>query len=291
MYGRNVQIRFGGPLTPVVKNLLILNGVIFLLQQIFSRPDIGYAIVDIFGVSWPGVLTEYRVWQLGTYMFFHGGFLHILFNLLALWMFGGELEQLWGSRSFLIYYLASGIGAGVAIVAINYLSGNPSPTIGASGVVYALLLAYGMTWPNRQVLLFFVIPVRIKYLVIGMGLIEFLGTVSSLSGTGDGSISHIGHLGGLATGILLMLLKFRGTVNHAQPKRLTGDNVFKRLLKKLRMRRKQREINDRIRAKRIIDELLEKIARQGMQSLSSEEKKNLEWARKHYHPDVHDVLH
>ena len=209
MYGQNVKLRLGGPITPIVKKLLILNGAIFLFQQFIGLiyPNV---IERIFGLHHIGLLYEFKIWQLFTYMFLHGGWLHIIFNLIALWMFAGELEQLWGSKLFLKYYIYSGTGAGLFIALMNYIIFSRyqvSPvTIGASGAIYAILLAYGLTWPNREVLLYFIIPVKIKYLVIGFGLIEFFGTLSSAAGTGS-NISHIGHLGGLISGLFFIVTR------------------------------------------------------------------------------------
>jgi membrane associated rhomboid family serine protease len=293
MFGQNVNIRIGGPMTPVVKRLIILNGAIFLFQQIMGLfyPNV---IESIFGLHHVGFVQEFKLWQVITYMFLHGGWFHILFNLLSLWMFAGELEELWGSVLFLRYYLITGIGAGLCIALMNYYiyeQYHADPlTIGASGAIYGILLAYGLTWPNRQVMLYFIIPVKIKYLVAIFGLIEFFGTLSTAAGTG-GNISHIGHMGGLVTGLiyLLLLMKRTSTGEHTEKKR--GDNFISRALKKTRIEKKKKEIEKRIQAKKIIDELLEKIARHGMSSLSSQEKKNLEWARKNYYPDQDEILH
>ena len=281
-------MRFGGPVTPAVKLLLVVNFSIFIIQQITGLFSYG-ALEQIFGLSHNGLVYHHFAWQLVTYMFFHGGWLHIFFNLFALWMFAGELEQLWGTKAFLKYYLLSGIGAGVFIALMNayFVSKNPDmmflPTLGASGALYALLLAYGMIWPNREVLVYFLFPVKIKYVVIFFGLLEFFGTLSSAQGKGD-SISHIGHLGGLITGFIILQIWKK----HSAPK---GRGFLGNLARKWRLRRKQKEINTRIKAKETIDLLLEKIARQGMASLTAEEKIKLEWARKHYYPNDDETIH
>lgn len=286
MYGQSVQFRFGGPLTPMVKRLMIANAVIFLAQQIIGQifPD---SLEFFFGLSHAGLIHEFKIWQILTYMFFHGGWLHIIFNLLALWMFGGELEQIWGGRLFLKFYLYTGVGAGAFIAAMNYyifMNYNANPvTIGASGAIYGILLAYGLTWPNREVLLYFIIPVKIKYLVIIFGLIEFFGTLSSVSGKAGG-ISHIGHLGGLISGFIYIMYKSKFSSSNK-------EGFFGKLLQKIKNKNKKKVIDNRIIAKRIIDELLEKIARNGMSSLTPEEKKQLDWARKNYYPDRNETLH
>jgi len=291
MHGRNVNIRFGGPLTPTVKKLMIINGGIFLLQQFTGlvKPNM---LEYFFGLHHLGLFHEFKLWQVFTYMFLHGGWLHIIFNLIALWMFAGELEQVWGSKKFLRYYLYSGIGAGIFIALMNYFvfinyQINPV-TIGASGAIYAILLAYGLTWPNREVLLYFLFPVKMKYLVIVFGLIEFFGTLSSAAGTG-GNISHVGHLGGLISGFIFIM--YRTKFSGGKKASTKNINPLNTSLKKIRIKKKKKEIETRIKAKEIIDELLEKIARSGMSSLSPDEKKRLEWARKHYYPEGDDTVH
>lgn len=293
MLGKNINIRIGGPLTPIVKKLLILNAAIFIIQQFVGlfQPD---AMELFLGLHHQGLVHELKLWQILTYMFLHGGWFHILFNMLGIWMFAGDLEQLWGSSLFIRYYLYSGIGAGIFIAVMNYFlyaKYQVDPvTLGASGAIYAVLLAYGWTWPNRKVLLYFVIPIKVKYLVIVFGLIEFFGTLSTASGTG-GNISHIGHLGGLISGLIFILLRIRKTDTPHTIKKESSDNVVSRALKQRRLNIKKREIETRIKAKKIIDVLLEKIARQGMSSLSQKERKDLEWARKHYYPDNDEILH
>ncbi len=289
MYQQQMRMRFGGPLTPTVKSLMIINGVVFLIQQIGGLLAPGL-LESLFGISYAGVFYSFFFWQPLTYMFLHGGFMHIFFNLFTLWMFGGELENLWGGRRFLRYYLLSGIGAGFFILAMNYYSvsalGFAPQTIGASGAIYALLMAYGFTWPNREVLLYFLFPIKVKYIVLGLGLMEFFGSLSMASGRA-GNISHIGHLGGLLCGYLL--LRFFNSASPSASK--SGRSVLSDFQKKARLQKKRAEIDQRIRAKQIINESLEKIARSGMDSLTREEKKQLEWARKNYYPSGKETLH
>lgn len=293
MFGKNVNIRIGGPLTPVVKKIMILNGAVFIIQQIAGLKYPGY-LEGLFGLHHAGFIMEFKLWQIVTYMFLHGGWFHIIFNLIGLWMFAGELEQLWGSSRFLRYYLITGIGAGVFIALMNFILYSEyqiqAVTIGASGAIYAILLAYGMTWPNRQVLLYFVIPVKVKYLVIVFGLIEFFGTLSTAAGTG-GNVSHIGHLGGLISGLIYIFISIRRPERDDSARKTGRDNIITRVLKRSRVNKKKKEIETRIQAKKTIDDILEKIARQGMSSLSAKEKKDLEWARKHYYPDNDTTLH
>ncbi|HSV96334.1 MAG TPA: rhomboid family intramembrane serine protease [Spirochaetota bacterium] len=293
-----MNVRIGGPITPVVKSLLIINAGVFLFQQFAGMLAPGM-LEHLFGLNHQGLVHDFRFWQTATYMFLHGGWLHILFNLLGLWMFAGDIETLWGSRLFLRYYLFCGICAGLFIAAMNYFvvvkyGVNPfapyaPTTIGASGAIYGILLAYGLTWPNREVLLYFLIPVKMKYLVLFFGVVEFFGTLSSAKGMG-GNISHIGHLGGLVSGLVFILIRSR-TVSGRRVTGSSGATLWATLMKKRRLRKKQKEINERIEAKLIIGTLLEKIARGGMGSLSKGERRRLDWARRHYYPDDRETMH
>ena len=187
------RFSFGSGLTPVVKNLMIVMGAVFLFQMVFNGRFTFYlGLVPIL------VWKKFYLWQLGTYIFLHGGITHILFNFLALWMFGGELESYWGSRKFLRYFLFCGIGAGVCTVVLTPY--QFIPVIGASGSIYGLLLAFGWLFPNRPIFIYFLFPIPAKYMVILYGLIELF---SSAEGTGGG-IAHLTHLGGLLFGLIYM---------------------------------------------------------------------------------------
>jgi len=187
------RFSFGYGLTPVVKNLMIIMGIVFFLQMFISRWfDLYFGLVPIL------VWKKYFLWQLFTYIFLHGGFPHILFNLLALYMFGGELENYWGSKKFLFYFFFCGIGAGICTVIFSPY--QFVPTIGASGAIYGLLLAFGWLFPNRPILIYFLLPIPAKYFVIIFGLIEFF---SSMGGSGGG-VAHLTHLGGLLFGLFYM---------------------------------------------------------------------------------------
>lgn len=293
MLGQKMQMRIGGPLTPMVKKIMAVNGAVFIIQQITHIAYPGM-MENLFGLHHVGFFEELKIWQVLTYMFLHGGWLHIIFNLFALWMFAGELEQQWGGNLFLKYYLFSGMGAGLSIALMNYIvytryHSDPI-TIGASGAVYAILLAYGLTWPNRKVLLYFVIPVKIKYLVIAFGLIEFFGTLSMASGRA-GNISHIGHIGGFVFGLIYYFGWLRRKPSISAEKIAHKEGTLFGFFKRARINRKKKEIETRVRAKKIIDESLEKIARSGMSSLSNKERKDLEWARRHYYPEGNETLH
>jgi membrane associated rhomboid family serine protease len=177
---------------------MIVMGVVFLLQEVVSQMMVVYLGL-VPGLVW----HELFLWQLFTYIFLHGNIPHILFNLLALWMFGGELENLWGSRRFSFYFFFCGIGAGIITVLCTIVL-TPQyqliPVIGASGAIYGILLAFGWLFPNRQIYIYFLFPIPAKYFVIIFGLLEF---IYFSRGVGGG-ISHITHLGGLVFGLFYM---------------------------------------------------------------------------------------
>ncbi len=187
------RFSFGYGLTPVIKKLIIIMVAVFLLQMLVSRwINVYLGLVPIL------VWKKYFLWQLFTYIFLHGGISHILFNLLALWMFGGDLENYWGSKKFLKYFFFCGIGAGISTVVLT--PNQFIPIIGASGAIYGILLAFGWLFPNRLIYIYFLFPIPAKYMVIIFGLIELF---SSIEGTGGG-IAHLTHLGGLIFGLLYM---------------------------------------------------------------------------------------
>jgi rhomboid family protein len=195
---RRTTMSFFPPLTPVLKYLVIVTSATFVIT---------FLPAQLLGWSWPfayfglrpyAVTHQLFIWQPVTYLFLHGGFFHILFNLFALWMFGSDLERLWGSKQFLTYFFLTGIGAGVFDVLLQ--PSAMTTTIGNSGAVYGILLAFGLLFPDRPIFLWFVIPVKAKWFVLGMGVVEF---VSSFSAPGSG-ISHIAHLGGMLFGLLYL---------------------------------------------------------------------------------------
>lgn len=207
---------------PVTKNIIIIN-VLFFLGTVVA-PKYGINLTEWLGLHF-FMASDFKLYQLFTYMFMHGGFEHLFFNMFAVWMFGRILEQVWGPRRFLFYYLLCGVGAGVMQEVVQYiqyatvLSGydsvnmggnyivpmgeylNMMTTVGASGSIYAILLAFGMTFPNQPIYLYFLLPMKAKYFVIGYAALEvFLG----LSQRGDG-IAHFAHLGGMLFGFLLIM--------------------------------------------------------------------------------------
>ncbi len=187
----------GGGWTPAVKTLVIACVVGFFLQ-IFDQFAGAPSFTTKFGLV-PALVTQrYYLWQLVTYIFLHGGFFHILFNMLGLYMFGGELEATWGTREFTKFFFICGIGAALTSVVANPHS--PVPIIGASGAIFGLLLAYGVLFPNRIIYLYMIIPIKAKWFVVIFGTITFL---SALSATGSG-VAYVAHLGGMLFGFIYL---------------------------------------------------------------------------------------
>lgn len=196
----NVTYQFGpGGMTPAVKAIIFANVGVFLLTLFI--PGI---IVGLFGLTPADVLTRGRLWQLGTYLFIHdpNGILHILFNMLFVWMFGVELERRWGTHAFTKYYFITGVGAGLCVMLGGLLpvpgaaQSYVSTTIGASGAVYGLMLAWALAFPHRQILFMLIFPIPARVFVLIMGAIAFLYVARGSGGT----VSNVAHLGGLVIG-------------------------------------------------------------------------------------------
>jgi membrane associated rhomboid family serine protease len=184
-----------------VKWLLISNVAVFIIGFFaqMARLDGPLALLALRPIE---VVRNFFIWQLATYLFLHGGFGHIIWNMLALWMFGADLERVWGTRKFLQFYFFCGIGAGICVVLANFLLpwGNPLiPTIGSSGAIFGILLAYAMMYPDRTILWGFLIPIKVKYFVTIIGAIAFLSSFQVNNG-----VSEFAHLGGLLFGYLFM---------------------------------------------------------------------------------------
>ena len=189
-----------GPITPVVKALLIANVAMYVVTRIAP------AIILPLGLVPKEVIEQLRVWQVFTYMFLHAGTFHILFNMLALWMFGVELERTWGSPYFAKFYAVCGVAAGVTQILVSFI---PVPvlqqiyyvqTVGASGAIFGLLFAYALYFPSRSILMFFVFPVPVRWAVAIMGGMALL---ASIDGSGGG-VANTAHLGGLLAGYLYL---------------------------------------------------------------------------------------
>ncbi len=187
-----------GNFPPGVKWLLIVNTAVFLITNLFARQfGEDFRLLALAPVA---VVKHFAIWQLVTYLFLHGGITHLLFNMLALWMFGTPLEGDWGTRQFLKYYFICGIGAGICDVAMNAVMGNwLTSTIGASGAIYGLLLAFGVCYPEQTVLMGFLFPIKAKYMVMIYAAIELFLSIGVNNG-----VSNIAHLGGMLVGFVYL---------------------------------------------------------------------------------------
>lgn len=268
---------------PIIKFLMITNGVVYIIQLFLGQ----FYFTNEFGkpITLERIMIEYFAlmplghgfmpWQLLTFQFMHGNFSHILFNMLYLWMFGTELENLWGSKKFLVYYLACGLGAGFTQLFLSPIfEGGVGPTVGASGGIYGLLMAYAINFPRRPIYLYFFIPIPAMYLIGFLILIEFF-SIGDLSLT-----AHLAHIGGALTGLIYVLTE--------QYLHFSLDSIFERKrefkvysnynhvqdVKYIDIEEEQKTKNEEINQE-IIDQILDKISKYGYQSLTDEEKRIL----------------
>lgn len=293
-------------LPTVVKHLLIINVLMFLATFTLERFNID--LTDILGLHFFKA-TDFRVYQLITYMFMHANFGHLFFNMFALWMFGNTLENIWGSQRFLLFYMVCGIGAGLCQELVQYIQYttvladyatvntggqiipmssylNMMNTVGASGAIYGLLLAFGMMFPNSMIYLYFLFPIKAKWFVIGYAVIEL---VSGLSG--GSNVAHFAHLGGMLFGLILILYWKKNGLSgpNFDLKKWKGwfwskkEKMGKKKMKYTRYEEVKEEVtrNDgeynrqRAEKERDVDALLDKIAKSGYGSLTQEEKEFL----------------
>ncbi len=186
-------------LTPATRALILVNVAVFLLELAAMQPIVERFALQPLGPDSP--YPPFHVWQLVTYAFLHQGVAHIFFNMFALYVFGPALEQYWGPRRYLGYYFVCVIAAGVTQLAVEYAFGNGEPTIGASGGIFGILLAFAIYFPRVRLLLYFAIPVPAWLFVTGYAVLElFFG----VTGT-EASVAHFAHLGGMLGGALVML--------------------------------------------------------------------------------------
>ncbi|HNX23914.1 MAG TPA: rhomboid family intramembrane serine protease [Spirochaetota bacterium] len=242
-----------------VMKIIFANIIIYLLQSIYSPMMIYY-----FGLTPALVITKYYAWQLGTYMFLHGNFFHIFLNMYALMLFGIPVEQLWGTKKFVIYYFFTGIGAGITILIINLFMGGSGafvPTIGASGAVFGLLLAFGILFPDVELLIFFFIPMKAKFLVILYGGIEFMSLLSS--GT-NSSVSHVGHLGGILFGLIFFLITRRKGIQ------FTAKKLKAKMGKEVKEREKVIKLENELSVEKLSG-ILEKLKSGGAEAITDDE--------------------
>ena len=242
--------------TNAIKILVIINIGMYLLQIITaSQLD----MIRIFGLStetiWP------LIWQPITYMFTHGGVWHVAINMFVLWMFGTELENIWGKNEFLKYYFITGVGAGIIWLLFN-IGGSNAILIGASGAVYGILIAYGLMFPNRTVYVYFLFPVKVKYFVIFIGAIAFFSSM----GTGS-NISHLTHLSGMLIGYLY--LRFSDHWRN-----MTFN--FRKKIVELKSMKKGKDNQQKMKLQQEVDMLLDKANICGWESLTEEEQIKLQ---------------
>lgn len=296
----------------MTKNLLIVNFLTFVATWVLQLR--GIDLTQLLGLHF-FLASDFHFYQFFTYMFLHGGFTHIFFNMFALWMFGAVIERVWGPRKFIFYYICCGVGAGVAqelvqyvnysiegLAAYQYVNAggvqmttdayiNLWTTIGASGAVYAILLAFGMIFPNERLFIIpFPFPIKAKWLVAGYIVIELF---SAMSGPGDG-VAHMAHLGGMLFGFLLIRYWQKHPDSSQRFGRSRGQEFFESMKRRYDQRQRNQH-NTRMQAEEMqrrretdqeynarqrqnqeeVDAILDKIRKSGYDSLTKEEKKKL----------------
>ena len=242
--------------TDAIKILVSVNFGIFLLQTVARTEGLFF---PLFGLVPKLVWSEFMIWQPFTYLFFHGGIWHLLINMFVLWMFGSELERIWGKGHFLKFYFVTGVGAG--LVTMIFGLNSMTPIVGASGAVYGVLLAYGLTYPNRTVYLYGIIPIKSLWFVIGIGVIAFMSSFDNVS-----QISHLTHLSGMMIGYLML----------KRPVRFNDlwFTIRKRTLE-YKIKHEEKKVSQHQAIEREIDRILDKINREGFDSLTEEEHDRL----------------
>lgn len=298
----------------VTKNLLIINVVAFLVCFVMGKDASGgYLLNEVFGLHF-FMASNFHVYQLITYMFMHGGFEHIIFNMFALWMFGCVVERVWGPKKFLFYYIACGLGAGLfqelaQVVQFYLLASEQLPsfgvsdmwlvarnssevlnqwtTVGASGAIYGILLAFGMLFPEERMFIFpLPVPIKAKYFVIGYAAIELFSAIAT---TGDG-VAHVAHLGGMIFGFFMIRYWRKQAMGYGSS---NGMDAFEKLRDILGGKRNRQKFNytrnnsyqshqqdwdynaKKKATQEEIDRILDKIRKSGYDSLTKEEKQML----------------
>lgn len=281
---------------PVIKNLLIINAAVFFVQLImeniiFNGIPAAYILNRWFALN-PILVDDafgnpfnFQIWQLITYQFMHGNFSHILFNMFALWMFGAEIENIFGSRKFLIFYLLAGVSAGLLHLFISPLLGSsPAVTIGASGSVFGVMTAFALLFPDRYIFLYFLIPIKAKYLIGFLIVFEFLAINSAHS-----NVAHLAHLGGALFGFIYLLLdknfniELKNVFRREYFYKRRYQNQYEDYYTPSSSRRRNddvdeakfRDIDDDVITQEEIDEILDKIGKYGYQNLTEREKRIL----------------
>ena len=291
-------------LPTIVKNILIINVLMYLATITLTRFNID--LTDVLGLHFFRA-SDFRIYQIITYMFMHANFGHLFFNMFALWMFGNTLENLWGSKRFLLFYMVCGIGAGLCQELVQYIQYTTSlaqystvnlggqivtmdtylnmmNTVGASGAVYGLLLAFGMMFPNSMIYFYFLIPIKAKWFVIGYAVIELITGL-----TGFDNVAHFAHLGGMLFGLLLILYwrknpagqdknfrKLKDVIQSWKDRSRTKYTPFEEIRDEQRVSCDDGEYNrQKAERERNVDAILDKISKSGYASLTDEEKEFL----------------
>ena len=271
-----VRFGHGFPMSRWVLRLMVANFAIFLLMAMRIVPA---GAVDWLGFAVPGFLL--RPWTVVTYMFVHGGFMHVFMNMLALFFFGPPLEQKWGSRFFLRFYLATGLGAAAFSVLLYSLTG-PTIMVGASGAIFGILVAFALNWPDAKIFLYFVFPVPAKWFVAALGAFTLLSTVQ---GSQDG-VAHWAHLGGLVTGFVY--LRYGERIGRATQRLIYKERPARPPPRATPRpapppdpapRRRRRVNGDSLDE---VDRILDKIRASGMDSLSARERAFLDEMSRQY---------
>jgi membrane associated rhomboid family serine protease len=301
----------------ITKNLLIINVLAFLAMYVMKNNSFGgvsFDLNEICGLHFFKA-ADFQVYQLFTYMFMHGGFEHIIFNMFALWMFGCVVERIWGPKRFLFYYIFCGVGAGLFQEVAQYISMymqlgeqgltfdqvapevfNRMTTVGASGAIYAVLLAFGMTLPNERIFLFpLPIPIKAKWFVMGYAAIELF---SALATTPNDHVAHIAHLGGMVFGFFL--IRYWNKHPEVEYGKSNGEDAFNKIKNVFGGRNKNSSYSENTTStwdretntsnehqtdwsynaqkkanQEEVDRILDKIRKSGYDSLTKEEKQKL----------------
>jgi membrane associated rhomboid family serine protease len=250
----------GRPWTPAVKWLILINLAVFVAQGLLGRS--GWP--ELLALQLPDLFVQGRWWQPFTYLFLHASFWHLFFNMFTLWMFGCEVETALGTPRFVFYYLLTGVGAGLCVAGLGQAFHEHSETVGASGAIFGVLLAYGVLFAERSLtlLLFFIFPVQMK----AKTMVWFFAAIEFVAGVGNalGQVSHVAHLSGILVGYLYFLSTRPGMLQGLQ---FWKNYKFWRLGKNLRV------ISPQADPESYVDEILEKISRQGMGSLNERERR------------------
>ena len=245
-----------------VKFLLIVNIVVFVLVELSGQQSL---LFRTFGLVPSLIWSKFKIWQLFTYLFIHGGIFHIFFNMFVLWMFGKDLESQWGKMEFLLFYFVCGIGAG--LITVLFSVNSIVPIVGASGAIYGLLLAYGFTYPNQMVYLYGLVPIKVKYMVLGLGAIAFFASLSA----SQSNVSHITHLSGMIIGLIFIYFNINWKVIKLWYIRMRLKGLSQQPAK---------QDNEEAQMKKQVDKILDKLNDSGWDSLTEQEENYLTQASK-----------